>query len=137
MRTATCACGQLGVEVEGEPVNITACNCSLCQKRAGAPFGLGSYWERSQVKAYLGESKVYRRSSDSGRTVEHHFCPTCGGNVYWYPELVPNLVGVAVGCFDDPSFPPPRAVSYAPRRYDWVKFPEGIPHNETISIAKT
>ncbi len=97
---------------------------------------MGSYWERSQVEEITGAANVYSRGSDSGRKVEHHFCPRCGGTVYWYPELVPHLVAIAVGCFADPAFPGPNAVSYAPDKHHWMKFPDGIPHNKTTSVDK-
>ncbi len=136
MSTASCLCGQLQVRVSGEPVTVTVCNCSLCQKRSGAPFGMGSYWEHAQAEEITGASREFTRGSDSGRKVVHHFCPECGVTLYWYAELVPHLVAVAVGCFADPGFPGPKAVSYAPNKHHWVTFPGDIPHNEASSVNK-
>jgi hypothetical protein len=35
-------------------------------------------------------------------------------------------VGVAVGAFADPDFPPPRDSVYDCRRHSWVQLPPGI-----------
>ena len=37
-----------------------------------------------------------------------HFCPECGSTLFWEPERMPPLIGVAVGAFADPSFPQPE-----------------------------
>jgi len=134
MRTAMCACGQLEVHVSGEPVTVRVCNCAQCQRRTGSPFGLSSYWEPSQVQEFKGQSKTFRRISDAGRSMEFHFCPDCGGTVYWFAEVVAPKVGIAGGCFADSQFPPPEAVAYAPQKHDWVVFPEGVRLYPTTSI---
>ena len=35
-------------------------------------------------------------------------------------------VGVAVGAFADPGFPPPRLSIYESRRHPWVQLPPGM-----------
>ncbi|MDB5537376.1 MAG: hypothetical protein JWQ65_2251, partial [Devosia sp.] len=32
-RTASCSCGQLSIEVEGEPGGVGVCHCLACQRR--------------------------------------------------------------------------------------------------------
>ncbi len=97
---------------------------------------MGGYWQRETAQR-SGRSTEYTRQGDTGNKVTCHFCPTCGSTVFWFPELVPDKVGVAVGCFGDPLFPPPRAVSYTPHKHAWIEFPEGIPHNEKSSVGKS
>jgi hypothetical protein len=46
------------------------------------------------------------RSCDSGGAT-YHFCPECGSTVYWDISAAPDVLGVAVGTFTDPTFPPP------------------------------
>lgn len=38
-RTASCSCGQLQIEVQGEPVRVSVCHCLACQRRTGSLFG--------------------------------------------------------------------------------------------------
>ncbi|MFL6700189.1 MAG: hypothetical protein ACJ8GJ_23705 [Vitreoscilla sp.] len=41
-------------------------------------------------------------------------------------EGVEGSVGVAVGAFGDPSFPPPQISVYDCRRHPWVHLPDGV-----------
>ena len=69
-----------------------------------------------------GPSKVYVRGSDSGRKIEIHFCPDCGSSVFWYAEVVPDLIGIAFGAFADPSMPRPTLSVWETTRHPWVTF---------------
>lgn len=121
-RVARCSCGQLSARCEGEPLRVVLCNCNACQRRTGSPFGAGAYFERTQVTTQ-GSSKEYSRASDAGRWFKTHFCPECGSSVFWYLELAPTLIGVAVGGFNDPTFPPPVRAVWTSAKHDWVEFP--------------
>ena len=37
-REASCSCGQLRIEVKGEPLGIGVCHCLSCQRRTGSVF---------------------------------------------------------------------------------------------------
>ena len=37
-RTASCTCGQLRFEVQGEPLGVGVCHCLACQRRTGSVF---------------------------------------------------------------------------------------------------
>jgi len=69
------------------------------------------------------------RSSDSGRKIEHHFCPNCGSTVFWYAESFPDLIGVAFGAFADPSMPWPMASVWETTRHPWVIFDHELHHS--------
>lgn len=126
-RVASCACGQLSVTVEGEPAAVVSCNCTQCQKRTGSVFGVSAYFLKDQVQAIDGNHKAATRASDAGRALEGHFCPDCGSTVFWYAEVFPDRIGLAVGCFADPTFPAPAAAIWVAQKHHWVSFPEGMP----------
>jgi hypothetical protein len=92
-----------------------------CQRRTGSPFGVSTYFAKDMVRTE-GRSKVYVRGSDSGRKIEIHFCPDCGSSVFWYAEVVPNLIGIAFGTFTDPSMPRPTLSVWEQTRHPWVSF---------------
>src|SRR5215472_2087002 len=96
-RIAQCSCGSLRVGTTGDPI-VVLCHCRECQRRTGAPFGVGAYFKKEQVQS-SGNEKIYERGSDSGRKLRMHFCPECGTTVYWEAELRPDHYGVAVGAF--------------------------------------
>jgi hypothetical protein len=71
-----------------------------CQRRTGAAFGVGVFFEKAQVRAE-GASKVYTRDGQEGRKLRFHFCPECGTTVYWDLDLRPDHIVVAFGTFAD------------------------------------
>jgi len=66
--------------------------------------------------------------ADSGFEIQFHFCPTCGTTVYWETEKYPDRCGIAVGCFADPTFPPPVMSMYEQFKHFWLHLPPGISH---------
>ena len=126
-REATCHCGQLRLNVEGEPFNVSICNCLACQRRTGSAFGMQAGFRADQVSVE-GRYSDYSRISDQADRKEHvfHFCPDCGSQVFYTEPTEPELVVVAVGAFADPTFPPPTESGYDSRRHPWVGLPESV-----------
>ena len=120
-----CACGELQITVEGEPDRVLACNCRECQRRTGSAFGISAYYPDAQVTAIEGQSHSYTRTSGA-LTFAMSFCPTCGTSVFWRASAAPRQIAIAVGCFADPSFPPPTIVAWTSEQHGWVTFPEGL-----------
>lgn len=119
---ATCQCGLLTVTAAKDPEFSILCNCKACQRRTGAPFGVGAYFKKGDV-TLSGASSAWTRTADSGRVLENHFCPTCGTNVYWTLEMRPDHIGVALGTFEVQLPEPVRAI-WAEEKHDWVSFPD-------------
>ena len=120
-RTAACACGQLRITVEGEPVRISICHCLDCQRRTGSAFGVQAGFPEASVRAVDGETREFVRTAESGNAVRFQFCPTCGSTVYYRLDVLPGFVGVPVGGFADPGFPSPTVAVYEARAHAWVR----------------
>lgn len=58
IRTATCQCGQLRANCNGEPVRVSVCHCLDCQKRSGSAFAAQARWPDTHV-TLTGESKTF------------------------------------------------------------------------------
>ena len=56
-RKAKCACGQLTLTVEGDPLRILTCHCDYCQRRTGAPFQVSCWYEKDKVEIVLGTKR--------------------------------------------------------------------------------
>jgi hypothetical protein len=122
-RTASCTCGQLRIEVDGEPLGVGVCHCLACQQRTGSVFAaLASFPAPFRV---FGVASEYVRTGDQGAQFRFRFCPVCGTNLFHTEEGVTRSVGVAVGAFADPSFPAPSVSVYDCRRHPWVQLPPG------------
>jgi hypothetical protein len=78
-----------------------------------------AFFPSAQVRI-SGTDRCYERKGDSGHRVRFHFCPNCGSSVYWRTERRADQIGVAVGAFADPSFPPPAQEVFVEHRHAWV-----------------
>jgi hypothetical protein len=122
-RTASCTCGQLRIEVDGEPRGVGVCHCLACQRRTGSVFAaLAGFRAPFRV---VGTATAYVRTGDHGSRFVFHFCPVCGTTVFHTEEGEDDRVSVAVGAFADPSFPSPTVSVYDCRRHPWVSMPPG------------
>ena len=119
-RTASCACGQFRIVCAGDPERVALCHCLDCQRRTGSAFSVAAFYPRDAVTPE-GHEKTTRRLGGSGRGLTFHFCPDCGGTVYWEPEFRPEWIAVAVGCFADPAFPQPEKAVFEDRAHPWAK----------------
>ncbi len=125
-RCARCACGSVEATCEGDPVRVLLCSCTECQRRTGSVYGVSAYFPRSAV-AVSGNTTAYTRLGGAGRRLTFHFCPSCGTTLYWYAEMFPALIGVAVGGFADREFPAPSLAVWTCRLGEWVALPDGLP----------
>jgi hypothetical protein len=121
-RLATCSCGQLNLTIQGEPVRISMCHCLECQRRTGAATSNQARFRCEQI-TFGGKSTAWARTAESGNTIAFHFCPICGSTVYWEGQGFPDHVAVAIGCFADPSFPPPKISVWEESRHPWLTPP--------------
>jgi hypothetical protein len=128
-RTATCSCGQLTVTCEGDPVRVGICHCLACQRRTGSAFGVQARFTRERV-TIAGRTREWVRVGDDGGRGTFRFCPDCGATVYYTLDAEPDLVGVPVGTFADPSFPPPTYSVYEQRRHPWARASESCAQRE-------
>lgn len=119
IRTASCQCGALRAECEGEPARVSVCHCLDCQRRTGSVFGMQAHWPEAQVKLH-GAPREYTRYGDEGHWAREAFCPTCGGTVWYRIERRPGFSSVPVGAFADPTFPEPRFSVWEERRHPWI-----------------
>ena len=123
-RTAACCCGQLRVEVQGEPAAVGLCHCFACQRRTGSVFAALAAF-RPPYKVF-GRASEYVRAGDQGARFRFRFCPVCGTNLFHTEEGCEDRgIAVAVGAFADPDFPPPTDSVYDCRRHSWVQLPPG------------
>ena len=118
-RTASCACGDLTISVEGDPFRISVCHCLDCKRRSGSAFSWTAHYPRDQAEV-RGPFHSFTRSSDEGYWARFHFCPRCGNSVFYEIERRPGAVSIPVGAFADPGFPAPAVEVFEERRCPWL-----------------
>ena len=103
---------------------------------------MGAYFPKDNVQVVSGTFNTFVRPGDSGAQLTIYFCPTCGSSIFWdagYSRS--DIRGVAVGCFADPSFPPPQIAIYTENQHSWVTLPAGTmpferePTDEVLALA--
>lgn len=90
MITASCHCGQVTLEIETAPTQVTDCTCSIC-RRYGV---LWAYYPPSQVRITGGKSDAYMWGP---RSLAFHRCSGCGCVTHWapaHPDRDPDRMGV-------------------------------------------
>jgi hypothetical protein len=118
-RTASCACGQLNLRCEGEPVRVSVCHCLDCQRRSGSAFAAQARFPDAHV-AVSGEWREWERIGDAGGRARFRFCPACGSTICYMVDADPGMTAIPVGAFADPAFPSPVYSVYEGRRHRWL-----------------
>ena len=120
MLDARCSCGALALSLPGPAKLVAACHRVECQRRTGAPFGVGAFYPAEAI-TISGTPKEYIRSGESGGKVRCYFCSDCGSTVFWKPDKLPGMIGVALGAIADPKFPPPIKSVFERSKHGWVE----------------
>jgi hypothetical protein len=137
-RKATCACGQLKVTTKGpDPERRSLCTCHLCQKQSGSVFSVQARFPKEEV-TIEGKSTAWkfppangagpvtgRTCGDGGGTF--YFCPVCGTTVYYTVDADTARIGIKVGTFADPTFPPPMIAGFEEYMYPWALNVSALP----------
>jgi hypothetical protein len=139
-RASSCNCGSLTLTYEGpDPERVSLCQCYECQRRTGSVLGVQTRLPKEHV-TIEGQSSTWTFPSDSGKPAEfrscdsggatYHFCPACGSTVYWDITIAPDMVGAAVGCFADATFPQPMISGFEAYGAPWAMNPSALsmPH---------
>jgi hypothetical protein len=136
MTDARCSCGAIALSLPGPSSLVVACHCTDCQRRTGAPFGVGAFYPVEEVKI-SGAPREYVRAAESGGKVRFHFCADCASTVYWSADNLPAMIGVAVGAIADPNGPAPIKSIFERSKHPWVEIVgAGIEHLEQGSARK-
>ncbi len=100
-----CLCGAVRYTTKGDPLRVTVCHCTWCQRRTGTGFAVEPIFKNEQVEIVGEPLSHYRSVSDeSGRWLELDFCPKCGTNIGFTLERRPEVRAIDAGTFDDPSW---------------------------------
>lgn len=126
-RLASCCCGKLSAEVDGDPIRVSVCHCLACQRRSGSVFAAQAKFHRDKV-TITGQGTDFVRIGDEGTKGTFTFCPDCGTTVFYASELQQDQIAIPVGVFADPTFPGPTFSVYEERMHGWVVMPEDIEH---------
>ncbi|KAI1819577.1 glutathione-dependent formaldehyde-activating, GFA [Xylaria intraflava] len=130
IRTGSCVCGGIKVEMRGDPVRRTRCHCLTCQKITGTMFATSAIYNVEQVTITESKPSLMKtyedRTPESGNRLKRSFCGECGSAVKIDPVNSPSVVVVSVGIIDgDKADFKPEWDYYCRNRADWVDAVKG------------
>ncbi|KIW31068.1 uncharacterized protein PV07_02751 [Cladophialophora immunda] len=106
--TGSCLCGSWRYTVPKQPIKSIICHCNACKKWTGGSFmpnvlfpSSGFDLKPDEAVSPPPQMTTYAdKGSDSGRTVNRHFCATCGSPLYCSSSLSPEMISVPSGSID-------------------------------------
>ena len=124
MHQGSCLCGAVRFEVDAELRPPDACHCSQCRKHSG------HYWAstdvaRTALTIHGAEQLTWFRSSEK---VRRGFCTTCGSSLFWDP-LAKDIVGVAMGAFEQPTDTRLAIHIFVADKGDYYEIADGLPQH--------
>ena len=100
-----CLCGEVRYQTTAEPVRITICHCTFCQRLTGSAYLVEPIFKREHVVFDGVRPTTYEhKSNTSGKRVTLHFCKKCATTVCLDLERFPDILGICGGTFDDPNW---------------------------------
>jgi len=136
MVEARCCCGAVTLSLPAPSRLVVACHCVDCQRRTGAPFGVGAFYP-AEVATISGAPKQFTRAAASGGKVHSDFCSNCGSTLYWKADNLPAMIGVAVGALADPEYPAPVRSVFEQSKHGWVQIDGAVEHFQQSSLPKS
>lgn len=117
--TGRCACGQVTLEISGEPIQTRQCWCRQCQQiAAGGPTHNAIF--RTEDVAISGELASAGYTAASGNTLALWFCPRCGSHIYGQSSARPQFRTVRFGAIDEPHGLRPQLAIWTDDAPDWA-----------------
>ena len=100
-----CLCGAVRYKTIAEPLRVTICHCTFCQRHTGTAFLVEPIFRKDDVLLSGAKPQTYDHQSDgSHKRVTLNFCGTCGTTLFLDFERVPEIIGICGGTFDDPNW---------------------------------
>lgn len=100
-----CLCGATRYKTTADPLRVTICHCSFCQRFTGSAFLVEPIFGRADVAFSGNPLNTYdHRSDNSNQRVTLNFCGRCGTTLHLDLERFPDILGLCGGTFDDPNW---------------------------------
>jgi len=136
-RVGGCLCGAVRYECEGAPQFSLQCHCRDCQRGSGAPHVAAVRVSSPGFRIVRGAPRRYVARADSGNEITRVFCGDCGTPLYVQVSTRPDIVGVRVCTFDDPSWFKPEANIFARSAQPWDHMDPAVPKFATYPTGKS
>ena len=122
-----CLCGMIRYRVKGNPLRVSACYCTFCQRRTGGAISIHAFFEQENLESMSDGLGVYeQRSDESNNWLRLHFCTRCATTVMLTLEKFPELRLITGGTFDDPNWLEIDRQVWTRSAQHWMVFPKNV-----------
>lgn len=131
----SCLCGQIRFEVEQFAPLTGNCHCSMCRKFHGAAYATIAEARSRHFRWTAGEELLKGYTAKNGTT--RRFCSNCGSSLtFASPKADPDLIEIALGCFDDEVPVKPDAHIFVASGAEWARPQDDLPQFEAGRDSK-
>ncbi len=131
----SCLCGQIRFEVDEFAPRTGNCHCSMCRKFHGAAYATLAEAYARHFRWIAGAALLKSYTAANGTT--RRFCNNCGSSLtFASPAADPDLVEIALGCFDDEVPIKPDAHIYVTSGAQWAAPNDNQPQFEAGRDSK-
>ena len=122
-RSGGCLCGGVRFGLDGPPLWVAHCHCSMCRRAQGAGFVTWAGFAEDALRIEAGEDLLSRYSSSpaAGRS----FCRRCGSPLYFRSARWPGEIHVTLASLDSTEDLRPAAHAYWSSRAPWLGWDGG------------
>ena len=125
----SCLCAAIRFVVDEFEPRTANCHCSMCRKFHGAAYATIAEAKRNHFRWISGEELIKGYTAENGTT--RSFCANCGSSLtFASPEADPDVVEIALGCFDDEVPVRPDAHIYVASAAKWALPEDDLPQFE-------
>jgi hypothetical protein len=129
-------CGAHRYRVKGEPMRVSVCHCTFCQRRTGSVCGIAVFFAEENTEIRGDDLATYEHTSaESNLKIRLQFCRRCGTTVSAKLERFPNGRVIFGGTFDDPNWFKIERHIWTRSAQRWMVFPKNIPCFEKSSLG--
>jgi hypothetical protein len=116
-----CICGVVRYRLKAPPLGVYNCHCKDCQRQSGAAYSASMMVRRPDFGVIAGETLVFDKRADSGRTVRQHACAICHTRLFNEPLSNPDFIVVKPGTLDDGRWAVPIGNIWTESRAPWTE----------------
>jgi len=131
----SCLCGKIRFEVDRFAPQTGNCHCSMCRKFHGAAFATIAEARSQHFRWTAGTDLLKGFTADNGTI--RRFCSNCGSSLtFASPAADPDLIEIALACFDDEVPVKPDAHIYVASGLQWAQPQDDLPQYENGRDSK-
>ncbi len=126
--TGHCACGQVSLTIDAEPVGVRQCWCRSCQQASGGGPAHNAMFPTDAL-TLRGDLTSSTYVADSGNTMIREYCAVCHTPVMGHSSARPHLRGMRLGVLDEGHGLAPQAVIWTDAAPAWAVFDPALEHH--------